>query len=74
MSDRKASGERRNDLVDLMLDAMTGNEEENAEPEDQFEKDAVMKAGNKKIKVTSWLIGMIRSRGIIPTSIVLVHK
>ena len=47
---RKGTSERRNDLIDMMLDAIKGDlEEDTLEEEDQFEKDAKLNHRSKKL-------------------------
>ena len=58
IQERKASKERKNDLIDLMLDAMEGlKEEEQEENEDQYEKDMKLthKANGKNLDEMSFI-------------------
>ena len=58
IQERKASKERKNDLIDLMLDAMEGvKEEEQEEKEDQYEKDMKLthKANGKNLDEMSFI-------------------
>ena len=58
IQERKASKERKNDLIDLMLDAMEGvKEEEQEDDEDQYEKDMKLthKANGKNLDEMSFI-------------------
>ena len=58
IQERKASKERKNDLIDLMLDAMEGvKEEEQEDNEDQYEKDMKLthKANGKNLDEMSFI-------------------
>ena len=58
IQERKSSKERKNDLIDLMLDAMEGvKDEEQEEKEDQYEKDMKLthKANGKNLDEMSFI-------------------
>ena len=53
---RKTSGTKRNDVIDLVMDALKGNleaDKSSGQGEEQFEKDAAIKTTGKTLKAFS---------------------